>query len=110
MYAHGTCQLCYSCYRHLYLLSRRHDKVSELIDDDDDVRHESMAFLRVEVMVEELFVIFLYVPDTSVLKHVVALVHKHTETLQRLHHFLYVGDDRLFLVLLQCCHEMTGNR
>ena len=45
--AYSACQLGNACYGQFYFFSCSHYQVSELVDDDHDVWHELVAFLRV---------------------------------------------------------------
>ena len=69
-----------------------------------------MAFLRVEMVVEEFPVVLLDVSGSGKFQHVIAVIHQHAKTLQSLHDFLNIGNDWLVLILLKCRHIVLGNR
>ena len=63
--AYGTGQLCNTCNRQLYLLACRHNQVTELINDNDDIWHVLMSVLRIQLAVNELLVILLNIARLS---------------------------------------------
>ena len=58
VYAHGACQLGYAADGELDFLACGHDEVAKLIDDYDDVGHEAVSVVGVEVARLELLVVF----------------------------------------------------
>ena len=67
-----------------------------------------MTLGEVELVVDELLVIFFNVTRASHLQKVIARVHELAEGVQRSHHLRHIGNDRLFLVLGKRCHEVVG--
>ena len=62
-----------------------------------------------QLVVDKLIVIFVNLPYLRLLQQVVAMVHELTERVERAHHLLHVGDDRLILVLRQGGHVVGRN-
>ena len=109
MYAYGTCQLGYTCYRQLDLLACCHDKVAELIYYHHDVWHELVTLLWIKLMVEVFLVILLDIPRSSSLEQVITMVHQCTQRLQCPYNLCDICYDRI-LIFVHHSHEMVGNR
>ena len=109
MHTDSTCQLCNASDWQLHFLSSGHDKVSKLVDHDNDIRHVFMSTFRIKLMAEEFLVILLNIPCTSDLQHIIAMVHECTERLQCSHHLCNISDDRA-LIFINSSHEMISNR
>ena len=107
---YGTSQLSDAGYGQLNLLTGSHNQIAELINDDHDIRHKVMSVFGVQLAVAELLVVFLQVAGAGFLQQVVAVVHLYAEALQRVHHFLYVGDNRLVVLVLDLCQEVIDYR
>ena len=58
MYTHGTRQLGDTCDGQFHILTGCHNQVTELVDDDYNIRHELMSLFRIQPAINELFVIF----------------------------------------------------
>ena len=81
MDTHSSGFLGYAGDRHFYILACGHDKVTELVNHYHDVRHISMAFLRIEFTVLEQVVVFYHGADICILEQLVAAVHLYAEGL-----------------------------
>ena len=68
-----------------------------------------MTLSHVELMVNEFLVVFLNLLHLSHLQHVIAMIHELTERVERAHHLIYIGDDRLVVILRKCSHEVRSN-
>ena len=112
MDTYGTCQLGNTCNRKLDLLAGRHDQITELIDDDDDVRHVVVTVGQAELMVHVLMVILLNIARTSHLQQIVAVVHQFTEGVERTDHLGNVRDDSLLIAgfIGNLGHEVVHDR
>ena len=108
VYAHGAGKLCDTRYWRLYLLASRHDKVAELVYHDHDIRHVLMAVGKPQLVMNELVVVFVYLLHVGQFEHVVAVIHELAQRVERSHHLLHVGDDRLVLILRQRGHIVGG--
>ena len=75
-----------------------HNQVTELIDDDDDVRHEAVSVLRIKLTGDELGIVLLDVSASGFPQQVVTGVHLNTEGVKRLHDLCHVGDDGILSV------------
>ena len=100
MYAHGTGKLCYAGYRTLNVLSCCHDKVSKLVNDDDDVRHELVTVSGVELMVKIFLIILFYVSRSRIFKQAVTVVHERAETVEGLYNLRRVCNDWLIHIFV----------
>ena len=107
--AYGTGQLCNTCNRQLYLLACRHNQVTELIDDDDDIWHVLMSVLRIQLAVNELLVILLDIARLGHLQQVVAGIHLLAQRVQRAHHLGDVCDDGIRLLVWYLGQEVLLN-
>ena len=108
VYAHCACQLRDARYRHFHFFACCHNKVAKLVDYHHDVGHVFVAFGEVELVVDELVVIFLNVSCPGKLQHVVAVIHERAQTLKGAHHLGHVGYYG-FVVGIHLSHEMVGN-
>src|SRR3712207_5577436 len=95
---HRTGQLSDARNRKFHLLAGSHDQVAELIDYDNDVRHEFMSFFRIQAAIDELLVVFSDVTHMSHFQQVIPSIHFHTNRIQRLHHFGHIRNDRFSLI------------
>ena len=109
MDTHRTGQLGDTADRQFHLLTGCHNQVTELINDDDDVRQEAVTVLRIQLAVDKLRVIFLDVTASRVLQELVTVVHFHTQRVQGLYYLRHVGDDGI-LPVGQLGQEVTLNR
>ena len=98
VHAYGAGQLGDAGNGQFHLLACRHDEVAELVDDDNDVRHELVAVFRIELARLELGVVLLDVAHLGLFQQVVAVVHELAQALERLHHLCNVGDDGVVAV------------
>jgi len=105
--SHGPGQLCDAGDRQFYFFSGRHNQISELVDDDYDVRHETMPVFRIELAVFEFGIILFDITGTGFFQQVVARVHFTAEAFQRGHHLLYVRNDRLVISVGNLRQEMV---
>ena len=105
----STCQLGNTADRQFHFLAGSHDQVAELIDNDDDVRHEPVSLFRIQLAADELRIVFLDVTAACLAEQVVTGIHFHTERIEGLYHLGHVGDDGVFSVR-QLGQEVTFNR
>ena len=109
MNTNGTRQLCDTADRQFHFLACSHDQITELINDDDDIRHEMVSLFRIELAVDELGVIFLHITTTCLLQQVVTGIHFHAKGVQSLNHLRYIGNDGIFSVR-KLRQEVSFNR
>ena len=79
MYAHRTRQLSDTADRQFHFLTRCHNQVTELVNDDHDIRHEAMALFRIQLSVNEFRIIFFDITATGFAQQVVSGIHFYTQ-------------------------------
>ena len=98
MYTYGTRQLGDAGNGQFHILAGCHNQVTELVDNDYDVRHELMPLFRIQTTVDELLVILLDIAHMGSFQQVIASIHLHTDRVQGLHHLRDVCNDGIFPV------------
>ena len=98
MDTYSTCQLGNTGNRQFYLFAGSHDQITELIDNNHNIRHKFMAFFGIQPTIDKLFVIFLYVPDMRHLEQIITSVHLHADRIQCLYHFSHIRYDSIFSI------------
>ena len=101
MYADGTRLLGDAGNWQLNLLAGSKDEVAILVDDNHDIRQIAVAVLRIELTVDELFVILLKLSHVGILEKTVTVVHLLTYGIKGLHNLCNVGDNWLVSIALR---------
>ena len=79
----GTCLLGNTGNRRFDLFAGLHDQVAELIDDNNDERHELMSFLRIQMAGDKFGIIFFNVTHVRFHQQFVTVVHFLTNRVKR---------------------------
>ena len=106
VHADGSSELCDTRNGEFHFLSRGHNKVAKLVDDDNNIGHIFMTIFRVELTGREFGIIFLDVSRLGTLEQVVSVIHQLAEALERLDHLSDVGDDGI-VAIRDSCKEMV---
>ena len=107
MDTHGASLLGNTSDGQFYLLACRHDEVAVLVDNNNDVRHELMTLLRIELAGNELRVVFLDVAHVGILQQLITRIHLDTERLQGADDLRGIGDDGILELLGQGGKEVA---
>ena len=99
MYTHGTRLLGDTRNWLLHLTTRSHHKITVLIDNNHDIRHEAVSLGWQQLLIEEFLVILLDRAHRCKLQQLIAVIHLHTERLERTHHFVDIGNDGLIFAI-----------
>ena len=110
VYTHGTCQLGNTGNRQLYLLAGSHNQITELIDDNDDIWHETVTASGRNLTVYEFLVVLLDIPGTHLLQQVVTGIHQFAEGVQRTYHLCDVGNDWIGIIVGHLGKEVVDKR
>ena len=89
----GTGQLGQTGDGSLHLAACGHDEVTELVDNQHDVRQITVAVGGGELALAELGVVLLDVAHLRQLQQVVAGIHLRTQRVERVDDLLHIGDD-----------------
>ena len=101
MHTYRTRFLRDTCNRRLHLLTRLHDEIAILIDDDHDIRQVLVMqtvrhqLSRIQTTSHELIVIILQVTYTGVHEQFIAVLHLDHQRVQSVNHLVAIGDDDL---------------
>src|SRR5690606_723835 len=102
MYSYRTSKLCKPRDWHFDFLACGHDQIRELIDHQHDERKVLMSLLRTESSLDELLVVFPDVSRACFLQQIVTIIHLDAKRIERMHHLLRIGDDRIFFSRKLC--------
>ena len=65
-----------------------------------------MSVGELQLVVNELIVILIDLLHLRLLQQIIAVIHQLAERIERTHHLLHIGNDRLLLILGKGCHVM----
>ena len=104
--ADGTRQLGDTGNRKLHFLSCRHDQITKLIDDDDNIGHEAMSVIGIQLSVDEFLIVLLDITSLRYLQQVITGIHLLTQRVQGAYHFRDIGNDGVCLLFRYFRQEM----
>ena len=122
MHTNRTCFLRDTLNRTFYFFSGLHNKVSVLVNNNNEIRHVVMVqdflgyhvfywFFRIKHAGIEFLVVILHISAVGISEKRVTILHLNHQGVERVNHFLAVRNDDISIFLVgHSCHVMFEQR
>ena len=98
VYTYRAGQLGDSGDRQFHFFTGCHNEVAELVDNDNDIGHITVAFFGIELAGDEFGIVLFDIAHSGHLQQFISIVHFYTDRIECLYYFVRIGDNGFFAI------------